>query len=183
MPHRINEQAWVLYMCAHTPLIPHPQLLLWLIMFFWKKYKGFTWMQIQVKQEFPTKYILPRGKKISWFPIFLTEKGGSICSLACPLMSEPGLPSAPVCSKFTRRSSVSQGWEAMCRSWARTKGLGVATLLSGTSQAVRPPHKGRAKRVSGSTALGWPQTSPQLPSPFIRLLAAKLHQWAKQMSF
>lgn len=77
-----------------------------------------------------------------------TEKGGSICSLACLLMSEPGLPSAPVCSKFTRRSSVSQGWEAMCRSWAQTKGLGVATLLSGTSQAVRPPRKVRAKRVS-----------------------------------
>lgn len=118
-----------LHVCTHPPLTP---ILSYFCGLLCSSVKIRGLVPYRVNQEFPTKHMLPREKNIYIY----THKVDTIASRlrsvvqfapGCPLMREPGLPSAPVWSGFPRRSRVSRGWEAMCRSWARTKGLGVMT--------------------------------------------------------
>lgn len=128
MLHRVSAQNQILCTCAHTHPHTHPQLLLWFIMFLCENTRACS---LPSKPGIPHEAHVAKRKKYIY-----THKVDTIASClrsvvqfapGCPLMREPGLPSAPVWSGFPRRSRVSWGWEAMCRSWARTKGLGVMT--------------------------------------------------------
>jgi len=100
-----------------------------------KKIQGTVFYQ--VNQGFPQSTCgQEKRKKQSRFPICATGKGSLLCLLAQPLKREPGLPSAPVWSDFSRRDGVSHEWGAVCRGWKQTEGLGGRNLLPGPP---RPP--------------------------------------------
>lgn len=113
-------------------------------MFFYKNAKGLC--TSRKPRNFP-KRTLPR-KEIYRVDSISSQPRRVVCSLAGP-STEVSRPGHLLLSglKSPGGTVSARGGEALCRAGSRSRALGVLDLLSGTSQAPRPPHKMRASGV------------------------------------